>query len=187
LTPDGISARAKFTSRPSLAFSYTGSVTARHSSSGHQPNFAALYKEWNYGTSTEGATYIRRGGHHVGHRPTFYSSWFLFSFSLSFSSATARQILGTLRSTATSPVSAFAILRCSAFSIDVLRLYGLLFNASEKAGIAIRSRGLGSYVVKNFGSILFGLISTRMWANAQRDSRPAEYRWRPLFNAAKCG
>ena len=25
---------------------------------------------------------------------------------------------------------------------------------------------------------------TRMWANAQRDSRPAEYRWRPLFNAA---
>jgi len=25
----------------------------------------------------------------------------------------------------------------------------------------------------------------RMWANAQRDDRPAEYRWRPLFNAAK--
>ena len=25
---------------------------------------------------------------------------------------------------------------------------------------------------------------TRMWANAQRDGRPAEYRWRPLFNAA---
>ena len=29
--------------------------------------------------------------------------------------------------------------------------------------------------------------STRMWANAQRDGRPAEYRWRPLFNAAKFG
>jgi len=28
---------------------------------------------------------------------------------------------------------------------------------------------------------------TRMWANAQRDGRPAKYRWRPLFNAAKCG
>jgi len=28
---------------------------------------------------------------------------------------------------------------------------------------------------------------TRMWANAQRDSRPAEYRWRPLFNATKLG
>ena len=23
-----------------------------------------------------------------------------------------------------------------------------------------------------------------MWANAQLDSRPVEYRWRPLFNAA---
>jgi len=28
---------------------------------------------------------------------------------------------------------------------------------------------------------------TRMWANAQRNGRPAEYRWRPLFNAAKFG
>ena len=26
-----------------------------------------------------------------------------------------------------------------------------------------------------------------MWANAQRDGRPAESRWRPLFNAAKFG
>jgi len=26
-----------------------------------------------------------------------------------------------------------------------------------------------------------------MWANAQRDGRPAEYRWHPLFNAAKFG
>ena len=24
-----------------------------------------------------------------------------------------------------------------------------------------------------------------MWANAQRDGRPAEHSWRPLFNAAK--
>jgi len=29
--------------------------------------------------------------------------------------------------------------------------------------------------------------NTRMWANAQRDGRPAEYRWRPLFNAANFG
>ena len=28
---------------------------------------------------------------------------------------------------------------------------------------------------------------TSTWANAQRDGRPAEYRWRPLFNAAKFG
>jgi len=26
-----------------------------------------------------------------------------------------------------------------------------------------------------------------MWANAQRDGRPAEYRWRRLFIAAKFG
>jgi len=32
---------------------------------------AAWYKEWNYETFAEGATYIRQGGHHVGHRPTF--------------------------------------------------------------------------------------------------------------------
>jgi len=25
----------------------------------------------------------------------------------------------------------------------------------------------------------------RMWANAQCDGRPAEHRWRPLFNSAK--
>jgi len=30
-------------------------------------------------------------------------------------------------------------------------------------------------------------IITRMCANAQRDGRPAEYRWRPLFNTAKFG
>ena len=29
--------------------------------------------------------------------------------------------------------------------------------------------------------------TTRMWTNAQRDGRPTEYRWRPLFNAAKFG
>jgi len=28
---------------------------------------------------------------------------------------------------------------------------------------------------------------TRMWDNAQRDGRPAEYRWCRLFNAAKFG
>ena len=72
LLPKGILPGAKFTLRPSLAFSYIGSVTARHSSSGREPNFAAWYKEMqNYGTFAEGATYIRLGGHHVGHRSTF--------------------------------------------------------------------------------------------------------------------
>ena len=39
--------------------------------------------------------------------------------------------------------------------------------------------------------ILATLLSTttitRMWANAQPDGRPAEHRWRPLFNAPKFG
>jgi len=30
-------------------------------------------------------------------------------------------------------------------------------------------------------------LKLEMWANAQRDGRPAEYRWRPLFNATKYG
>jgi len=71
LTPGGILPGAKFTWRPSLAFSYIGSVTARYSSSGRQPNLAAWCKEWNYGTFADDATYIRLGGHHVGHRRTF--------------------------------------------------------------------------------------------------------------------
>jgi len=46
LAPEGILPGAKFTLHPSLAFSCISSVTARHSSSGCQPNFAAWYKEW---------------------------------------------------------------------------------------------------------------------------------------------
>ena len=49
-------------------------------------------------------------------------------------------------------------------------------------------------MVDNSGSTLHGIIScrgpeifvqTRMWANAKHDGRPAEHRWRPLFNATK--
>ena len=43
LPPNVIFPAAKFTLRPSLAFSYIGSVNARHSSSGCQPNFVAWY------------------------------------------------------------------------------------------------------------------------------------------------
>ena len=42
LAPDRNLSGAKCTLRPSLAFSYIGSVTARHSSSRRQPNFATL-------------------------------------------------------------------------------------------------------------------------------------------------
>ena len=42
LSCNGILPCAKFTLRPSLALSYIGSVTARHSSSGRQTKFASL-------------------------------------------------------------------------------------------------------------------------------------------------
>jgi len=42
---------AKFTLRASLAFSYIDRITARHSTSGSQPIFVAMYKEWNTGLS----------------------------------------------------------------------------------------------------------------------------------------
>jgi len=71
LLPNGIFPGEKFTLRPSLAFSYIRSVTVLRLSSGFEPNFVASYKEWNYGTVAESATYIRLGGHHVGHRLTF--------------------------------------------------------------------------------------------------------------------
>ena len=65
LSPNGILPATIFTMRPSLAFSYIGSVTARHSSSRRQSNCDVVQG------IAEGATYIRLSGHHVGHRPTF--------------------------------------------------------------------------------------------------------------------
>jgi len=47
---------AKFTFRPSRSFSYIGSVTARHSSTGRQPNFAVFNPTLR--CSAEDTTYI---------------------------------------------------------------------------------------------------------------------------------
>jgi len=35
------------------------------------------------------------------------------------------------------------------------------------------------------GTVLLKDEKLEMWANDQRDGRPAEHRWRPLFNAEK--
>jgi len=43
------------------------------------------------------------------------------------------------------------------------------------------------YGTSKFVSSAYLNIKLEMWANAQRDGRPAEYRWRPLLNAAKFG
>jgi len=40
------------------------------------------------------------------------------------------------------------------------------------------------FVHNNFVELSQKITKLEMWANAQRDGRPAEYRWRPLFNAA---
>jgi len=69
LAPNRILPGAKFTFRPSLAFSYIGSVTARHSSSRRQPNFAVWDKEGNYGTSAPRLRHIYSTG-----RPSRWAS-----------------------------------------------------------------------------------------------------------------
>jgi len=56
LAPEGILPRAKYWQRYCMALQQWG-----------QPNFAAWYKKWNYGTFAESATYIRLGDHHIGH------------------------------------------------------------------------------------------------------------------------
>jgi len=66
LLSNEISAGAKFILR--LAFSYIRSVTARHLSSGRLPNFAAWYKEWDYGTFTEGAPILGKAAITLGIR-----------------------------------------------------------------------------------------------------------------------
>ena len=70
LSPDWTLPGTILTLHPSLAFSYIGSITAQHSTSGRQPNFVAWYKEWNYRTFADGTTYVRLGVHCVGHWPT---------------------------------------------------------------------------------------------------------------------
>jgi len=45
------------------------------------------------------------------------------------------------------------------------------------------------WITNSVGQNLLTLVAvtTRTWGNAQRNGRPAEYRWRSLFNAAKFG
>ena len=61
-----------------------------------------------------------------------------------------------------------------------------MFNAAKFDGSVSNTKWL---VVGNNMQYSGGLTIklSRMWANAQRDGRPDEHRWRPLFNAAKFG
>jgi len=60
-----------------------------------------------------------------------------------------------------------------------------LMTATDKTDHATRSVKVGRIYVRS--TAMQKKIITRMWANAQPDGRPAEHRWRPLFNAAKFG
>jgi len=66
-----------------------------------------------------------------------------------------------------------------------------LYNSAIFAGLTIVTDRQADRVCSNRPRLRVvlrcSLIITRMWANAQRDGRPAEHTWRPLFNAAKFG
>jgi len=61
-------------------------------------------------------------------------------------------------------------------------------NIHHSTYISIRHTVFQLYVRNMFYCIMQEIGNElEMWANAQRDGRPAEYRWRPLFNAVKFG
>jgi len=57
---------------------------------------------------------------------------------------------------------------------------GITGNLNEPSWIISVDASLAPNKTRNIAEL-------EMWANAQRDGRPAEYRWCPLFNAAKFG
>ena len=74
---DGILPGAKFTSRPSLAFSYIVSATARHSNSGRQPNCGVVqgmelrkFRRWHHLYLAAGAAIMWGIGPHSSFRYT---------------------------------------------------------------------------------------------------------------------
>jgi len=67
------------------------------------------------------------------------------------------------------------------FCVSFLPLFVVQKNLYKPDALPVTQQTLSKYRCK------LKTATTRMWANAKRDGRPAEYRRRPLFNAAKCG
>ena len=63
----------------------------------------------------------------------------------------------------------------------------LLFSELLNCHSMLAQNYITQLLIKADHLMSYFLLITRMWANAQRDGRPAEYRWRSLFNAAKFG
>jgi len=69
-------------------------------------------------------------------------------------------------------------------------LYTVLVFNQQLSGISsVYVHGDGRTGVRCYANsvLLTKLYELEMWANAERDGRPVEHRWRPLFNAAKFG
>jgi len=88
-------------------------------------------------------------------------------------------VLATARSTV-SVASSMSIMRTAVVKVSLNE--GCL-SASQKRATVDKSCRYRSVRAKELTAAI--KVPTSMWANAQRDGRPAEYRWRPLFNAAK--
>jgi len=65
--------------------------------------------------------------------------------------------------------------------------FGPLFREHKVSTVGILHNVTADVITKKTLNITVFKIILEMWANAQPDGRPAEYRWRPLFNAAKFG
>ena len=76
---------------------------------------------------------------------------------------------------------------------DIWELLAILSNLQKTSDVllmwlsATMQKIYWEFIKMSPGNLLEIFWLTRMWANAQPDGRPAEHRWRPLFNAAKFG
>ena len=68
---------------------------------------------------------------------------------------------------------------------EVVNLQTLMIVLPQFYTIRLRSADSKTYNAQRFQFFFSGQLE--MWANAQRDGRPAENRWRPLLNDAKFG
>ena len=79
----------------------------------------------------------------------------------------------------------------NSLSPSFLNLRKTNFNGFKTLGSSVVKAYKSCYAtaILNIFTVLKSLkiSNTRMWANAQHDGRPTNYRWCPLFNAAKFG
>jgi len=173
--------------------SLLGSVTARHLVVGVSQTL------WHW---TQSETCIRQGDHHVGYWPTFLVDvFFTKSFSLSLETCPHHLNLLSCTTVITSTVpsfsknydicyfntthppyhSHFSLLKCHLILTQTVHDN---FTKSLSLIMADENTAQGR-IRQTIMRLTLKQTKTRMWANAQCNGRPAEHRWRPLFNDAK--